>query len=158
MSAKIKELPKEERPRERLLKYGASVLSNEELLALIIKSGSKKKSAKDIAQDLLLSYENVQDIRNITYEQLIHKEGIGDSKACSILAAIELGERLRQSVTLEKKRLNQAELVFEYYKNYFSKTSQEHFYCIYVDSQKRFIKESLLFVGKIGRASCRERV
>jgi DNA repair protein RadC len=152
VSVMIRELPKEERPRERLLKYGANVLSNEELLALIIKSGSKRKSAKDIAQDLLKSYENVQDIRSISYEQLIHKEGIGDSKACSILAAIELGDRLHQSVTLEKKRINQAELVFEYYKSYFSKTSQEHFYCIYVDNQKRFIKESLLFVGTLNQS------
>ncbi|MCI9233499.1 MAG: DNA repair protein RadC [Bacilli bacterium] len=152
MSVKIKELPKEERPRERLLKYGSNVLSNEELLALIIKSGSKKRSAKDIAQEVLRSYENVQEIRNITYEQLIGREGIGDSKACSILAAIELGERLQQSVTLEKKRLNQADLVFKYYQNYFFKTSQEHFYCIYVDSQKRFIKESLLFVGTLNQS------
>lgn len=152
MSVKIKEMPKEERPRERMLKHGIEALSNEELLALLIKSGSKQKSAKEVAQDLLKSYENIQDLGKIHYEQLIHSNGIGTSKACSILAAIELGERLHQSISLEKKRLNQAELVFEYYQYKLLKTSQEHFYCIYVDSQKRFIKDILLFVGTLNQS------
>lgn len=150
---KIKELPKEERPRERLLKYGAIALSNEELLAILLKSGSKSSSAKEIAQELLKQYENVQELSEITYEQLIRSNGVGDSKACSILAAIELGNRLHQTVpTLEKQKLNQAQLVFDYYKNSLGKKRQEHFYCLYVDNQKRFLKEVLLFVGTLNHS------
>lgn len=150
MSIKIKELPKEERPRERLLKNGVEALSNEELISILIKSGSKQESAKDIARQLLISYESIQAFGQITYEQLIHSKGIGDSKACSILAAIEIGKRIQKSVpTLEKQKINQAQLVFDYFKGTLSKKRQEHFYCIYVDSQKRFLKESLLFVGTL---------
>lgn len=147
---KIKELPKEERPRERLLKNGVEALSNEELLALLIKSGAKRQSAKEIARQLLIQYDRIQEFNQIKLEQLIHAKGIGESKACTILAAIEFGKRIYQNVpTLEKKKLNQANLVFEYYRGTLSKKKQEHFYCIYVDSQKRFLKESLLFVGTL---------
>lgn len=153
MSVKIKELPKEERPRERLLKYGVSSLSNEELLALLLKSGSKRRSAKEVAQRLLSQFDQIQDFDQVTYEQLVHLDGIGESKACSILAAIELANRLYQMVpTLEKMRLNQASLVFNYYKNTLGKKRQEHFYCIYVDHQKRFLKEVLLFVGTLNHS------
>lgn len=150
MSVRIKELPREERPRERLLSYGVGALSNEELLSILIKSGSKNSSAKMIAQELLIKYDNVQDLERITYEQLIKSDGIGDSKACTVLAAIELGNRLHQTIpTLEKVKLNQAQLVYDYYKNSLTRKRQEHFYCIYVDNQKRFLKEVLLFVGTL---------
>lgn len=150
MSVKIKELPKEERPRERLSHYGASALSNEELLAILIKSGSKKDSAKEIARQLLIQYQDIQEFGQITYEQLLHLEGIGESKACSILAAIELGSRVHKTIpTLKRMKLNQARLVFEYYKEALSRKKQEHFYCIYVDHQKCFLKEKLLFVGTL---------
>lgn len=153
MGVKIKELPKEERPRERLINYGASSLSNEELLAILIKSGSKKMSAKEIAQKLLSKYDNIQEFDQITYEQLIRSSGIGDSKACAILAAIELGNRLNQSIpTLEKMKLTSAQIVFEYYQHSLSRRRQEHFYCIYVDNQKRFLKEKLLFVGTLNHS------
>ena len=71
MGVKIKELPKEDRPRERLIKYGANILSNEELLSILIKSGAKNKSAKEIAQTLLSKFDNVQDFSQITYEELL---------------------------------------------------------------------------------------
>lgn len=153
MSVKIKELPKEERPRERLISNGANALSNEELLAILLKSGNKKQSAKEIAQSLILKYDNIQELEQITYEQLIRSNGIAQSKACTILAAIELGNRLHQDLpTLEKMKLNQAGLVFDYYKNSLAKKRQEHFYCIYVDNQKRFLKEVLLFVGTLNHS------
>lgn len=153
MSLKIKELPKEERPRERLIKFGATALSNEELLAILIKSGTKKQSAKEVAQNLLSKYNNIQELNQITYEQLIRSDGIAESKACSILSAIELGKRMNQTIsTLEKRKLNQAGLVFDYYKNSLAYQRQEHFYCIYVDNQKRFLKEVPLFVGTLNHS------
>ncbi len=150
MGVKIKELPKEDRPRERLIKYGANILSNEELLSILIKSGAKNKSAKEIAQTLLSKFDNVQDFSQITYEELLKVKGMGESKACTIMAAIELGNRFHKTIpSLEKKKLNNSDLVFDYYKDTLSMKKQEHFYCIYVDSQKCFLKEALLFVGTL---------
>ena len=76
MGVKIKELPKEDRPRERLIKYGANILSNEELLSILIKSGAKNKSAKEIAQTLLSKFDNVQDFSQITYKRNGRKQSL----------------------------------------------------------------------------------
>lgn len=150
MSTKIKELPEEERPRERLIQNGAEVLSNEELLAILIKSGTKETSAKEVANKVLTQFDNIQKLGEIKYEQLKKIRGIGSCKACTILSAIELGRRIHQTIpTLDKLKLNQAEIIFEHYKGTLSRKRQEHFYCIYVDNQKKFLKESLLFIGTL---------
>ena len=97
MTVKIKDIPKEERPRERLINFGVSRLNNEELLAILLKTGSKNASAKDLAIDLLKEVGGVSKLGEVNYQFLRKIKGIGDAKACSILTAVELGKRIKEA-------------------------------------------------------------
>ena len=90
----IKELPPEERPRERLLKFGASALSNAELLAILIRTGTKNESALGLAYRLLTQDQGLRFLTNTTLEELGNIYGIGMAKAAQLKAAAEIGKRI----------------------------------------------------------------
>src|SRR5690554_852678 len=94
----IKDLPEDERPRERLERKGPKVLSNIELLAILIRTGSRQKSAINLAEEIMRKFSNLYNLRNITIDELMMIKGIGKAKAIQILAAIELGSRMSQYV------------------------------------------------------------
>jgi len=150
MVVKIKELPIEERPYEKMISLGPSKLSNEELISILIKSGTKKYSAKELATVLLKSVNNIGELNNINYKKLTHISGIGIKKSCVLLAAIELGKRVNgYTSSIINKKLNNSQIVFNYYKNLLKDAKQEHFYCVYLDNSKKIIHEKLLFLGTI---------
>lgn len=91
----IKEIPSDDRPRERLLKFGAQSLSNIELLAILIRTGTKKESALSIATQIMSSRDGIEFIASCTIAELRSTKGIGDAKAAQIKAAVELGKRIR---------------------------------------------------------------
>src|SRR5690554_920155 len=86
-SIKMKDVPKEERPRERLVKYGESHLSNQEILAILLGSGTKTKSVMDLASRLIMHFEGLKLLSEATIEELTAIKGIGNAKGVSILAA-----------------------------------------------------------------------
>ena len=92
MSYLIKDLPSNEKPRERLMMYGVAALSNEELLSILLRCGTKNKSVKELSFDILKKYD-IHDLANINYKTLAAIKGVGNAKALSILAALELGKR-----------------------------------------------------------------
>ena len=147
---KIKDIEESDRPRERLINKGVEVLSNEELLAIILKTGTKEYSAKELANILIKELEGIKNLNSINYEKLKSIKGIGVAKACEIIASIELGRRINRELdTLNNIILNKTSLVFDYYKDKLNNINQEHFYCIYLDNLKRVIKDKLLFIGTI---------
>ena len=91
---KIKDIPVNERPREKLLEYGSSNLSNDELLAIILRQGTKNRSAREIGAYLLNQVKNIADIKDMTFKQLTNIKGIGSAQALTLLATIELGRRI----------------------------------------------------------------
>ena len=91
---KIKELPEYERPRERLLQVGSSNLSNEELLSIIIKTGTKGVSVKEIAFEILKRIKNINNLDNISINTFNDIKGLGEIKRIELLATIELGRRI----------------------------------------------------------------
>jgi DNA repair protein RadC len=107
---RIKELPKSERPRERLISLGAKALSNQELLALLIGSGVKGESAMALALRVLGSTdEGVVWLNSASVEELSRIKGIGDAVACRISAAAELGRRIAESGTAERRSFDSPE-------------------------------------------------
>ena len=103
MSIKMKELPESERPYEKLEMYGASKLSNSELLAIIIKTGTKEESAFCIAQNVLSLKDDegnneLMFLQNLSIEELIKIKGIGKVKAIQILATCELARRMSKPI------------------------------------------------------------
>ena len=99
----IKQWAKDDRPREKLLAKGATVLSNSELLAILICNGTRQKSAVELAQDVLrLGKDNLSELGKLSVKELMRLKGIGEAKAISIVAAMELGRRRQATASLEK--------------------------------------------------------
>lgn len=145
---KIMEIPKNERPVERLILNGSEFLSNEELLSILIKSGNREYSSKDLASIILKDCDG--DLSRINYSMLSKLNGIGDSKSASILAGIELGKRVNKRVSsINNIHITSTDVVFEYYRNIFVNKKQEYFYCVFLDTNKVVIKEKLLFIGTL---------
>lgn len=150
MGVKIKDIPLLDRPCERLIEYGVENLSNEELLAIIFKTGTRGISAKDLGCELLSKIDNIKKLNDINFEYLKNFKGIGTSKACNLIAAIELGKRINREVdSLKKIKLTSADLVYKYYKDKIGNKKQEYFYAIYLDNGKKIIGDKLLFIGTI---------
>ena len=101
---RVRELPKIERPRERLLEVGASNLSNEELLAIILKNGTTSKNVKQLSGEVLKEFGGVYELKNVTVERLKKIKGIGDVEAIEVVAAIEFGKRIFLSKNDHNKR------------------------------------------------------
>lgn len=153
MNVVIKDIPKEERPRERLLNYGAANLSNEELLAIILKTGTKKENVKILAQNVLNKIKNISELSDINKEQLMKIKGIKEAKAVEILASIELGKRVFE------KKCNKNEIscncsidIFNYNKYLFLNLKQEQFYVLYLNNKNKLIERKLLFMGTINKS------
>ena len=108
MNYRVKDIPISERPRERLLKVGVSNLSNEELLSIILKTGTRQKNVKELAMDLLREYD-FEDFKNLSINKLIKIKGIGIVKAIELVSSIELGKRIFLNQNTKKlKKLNNA--------------------------------------------------
>lgn len=153
MNVGIKDIPIEERPRERLVNLGVENLSNEELLAILLKSGTKNMSVKLLASNILKQLDSINDLKDITLETLMKIKGIKKAKACELLASIELGKRINQKISnINQIKIIDSNSVFEYYKNILGDKKQEYFYCIYLNTKNQIIKDKLLFVGTINES------
>jgi len=155
---KIKDIPVSERPRERLIEYGSNSLSNEELLAIILKQGTKNKSAKELGLDLINSIGNISNLDNITLEKLINIKGIGQAQALTLLASIELGRRIYLKKDYDKKYvLSSSKKIYEFMKYLLINKKQEYFYCLYVNNRKELIERKLLFMGTVNSSPVHPR-
>ena len=145
---KIKEIPKNERPVERLILNGSEFLSNEELLSILIKTGNKNYNSKELASIILRECNG--DLSCINYSMLSKLNGIGDVKSACILAGIELGKRANKKVlSINNIQITSTDIVFKYYRDIFINKKQEYFYCVFLDTNKVVIKEKLLFIGTL---------
>lgn len=150
MGIKIKDIPVNDRPRERLINNGVGVLSDEELLAVILKTGTKELSAKDLSGLILSKVKGINNLSEYNLEKLKSIKGIGEAKACLILACIELSKRMNKEVkNINNIKFNNCKIVYNYYKDIIGDKKQEYFYCIYLDNNKKIIKDKLLYIGTI---------
>lgn len=150
MAVGIKKIPKEDRPYERLINLGVESLSNEELLAIIIKSGTRNESSKDIATKLLSNIGGIKMLNEINFETLKKYNGIGNVKTCIILAVVELAKRINNEIdTIKNVKLTSSDLVYKFYKDKLGNKKQEYFYAVYLDNSKKIIGDKLLFIGTI---------
>ena len=150
---KIKDIPNNERPRERALSIGVENLSNEELLSIILKTGTKEYSVKELSNKILCRIKNINELRNFTINSLTQIKGIGKVKAIELLSSLELGKRVYYINNKNDIKLNNSKLIYEYFKDIFIDESQENFYAIYLDSKSKLISYKLLFKGTIN-SSC----
>lgn len=147
---KLRDLPNEEKPRERLTKYGKENISNDELIEIILKSGTRKYGLKEISHNILSSVNNINELKNIEVNTLAKIDGVGMVKAIELVAAIELGRRIYLEDNYnELVYLTDPDSIIKYFHNLFNGVKQELFYVIYLDNQKKYIDKKLLFKGTV---------
>ena len=138
----INDLPKEERPRERLVKFGEQVLSTQELLQLILGRGIAGESVAVTAQKLLSQFGSLQRLAEASIEELSLIKGIGLAKAAQIKAAFEIGRRLStQAVPYKSTELTDPEKVYRLIKSKLKDYHKEHFYIIVLNSRNWSVAE-----------------
>jgi DNA repair protein RadC len=145
----VRDLPKPERPRERLQKLGPDALSSQELLALIISRGIPKKSVMTIAQELLAKFGNVKAISQATLEELCQIKGIGIAKAAQIKASFELAKRENLETDEENFDIKNPEAVCKVISSSIKEKAKEHFKLILLNSRNKKIGISTISIGTL---------
>jgi len=150
MYVTIKDMPETERPREKMIMYGPSSLSNTELLAILIRTGTKDQSALQLANSII-SYDNdgIRYLTNCTIEELSSIKGIGVSKACQILAAVELGNRLSRSFLENKVTIRSPKDVANVFLNEMSYLTKEYFKVVFLNTKNEIISYENISIGSL---------
>lgn len=140
----------DDKPREKLMLKGKSVLSDAELIAILIGSGSRNESAVDLSKRILASVDtNLNALGKLSISQLIAFKGIGEAKAISIIAALELGRRRRSEDALELKKVTSSKVIFEIMQPIIGELPHEEFWIIYLNNSNKIISKSQLSKGGI---------
>ena len=154
---KIKDIPISDRPRERLINYGVNSLSNEELLSIILKTGCKEYSVKELSNLVLKELNGIRGLRNISINKLSNIKGIGTVKSIELMASIELGKRVYFEKEKNNIKLNNTTKIYDYFKDIFIGENQENFYAIYLNTKSMLITYKLLFKGTINMSCVHPR-
>ena len=140
----------DDKPREKLMLKGKSVLSDAELIAILIGSGSRNESAVDLSKKILASVDNnLNALGKVSISQLMNFKGIGEAKAISIIAALELGRRRRAEEVVELKKVTSSKVIFEIMQPIIGELPHEEFWIIYLNNSNKIISKSQLSKGGI---------
>jgi DNA repair protein RadC len=145
----IKEMPLSERPRERFLKYSSEMIQTHELIAIIMRTGTKNESVLDLSKRVFYQYDDVKELSNASIIDLMKIKGIGESKAISLKAAFELGKRAHMMNFEKKLRLTSPEKIYLYLKDQLELKTQEHLIGLYLNTKGELIKKKTLFIGSL---------
>lgn len=145
----LRELPKEERPRERLMQHGAGALSNSELLAILLRTGTAKESAVKLAGKVLAASGGLRQLTDLSVAQLTAIKGIGQAKAVQLLAGIELGRRLSRARLEDTPAIRSPREAAELVRDDLRYLNQEHFIVLFLNTKNRVIGKETLFIGSL---------
>ena len=145
----LHDLPREERPRERLQKVGVDNLSLAELLALVIERGRRGENVLAIAQNLISHFGNLAKMKEATIEEFQQVNGIGFATACKLKVAFELGEKAQTTTTEHRQKIESAKDIFKLLKNDLGDKKKEHFKVLSLDSRNKLISIDNVSVGTI---------
>ncbi|MES1045793.1 RadC family protein [Heyndrickxia oleronia] len=145
----IRDYPAGERPRERLVKHGARSLSNQELLAILLRTGTKDESVIQMANRVLQAFDGLRLLKEASLEEIMKIKGIGFAKAVQILATIEIGRRIGNLTYNDRYIIRSPEDAANYVMNDMRFLSQEHFVCIYLSTKNQVIHQQTIFIGSL---------
>ena len=143
----MKDIPVDELPREKALKYGFSSLSDAELLAILLRTGTKELNVKDLALKILNEMNTLNGLKNSRISKLASIKGVGEVKAITILAALELGKRLNKDKMIKPVKIRETKDVYQLYKDELRNDYQEKFMAIFLNNQNMVLASKILFVG-----------
>ena len=145
----IKDLPIEDRPQEKLFAEGEASLSNAELIALIIRTGTKEETAVELCQKLLNAYGGIGELTKLRPSDIMRIKGFGPSKAAMVSAALELARRISTVSKFEKLLLNNPMAIYEFLSPQMSHLPYESFRVLSLDTKKCLIKSSEISKGTL---------
>ncbi|MCB0447804.1 MAG: DNA repair protein RadC [Gelidibacter sp.] len=146
----IKNWSLDDRPREKLLNKGKAALSDAELVAILIGSGNRQESAVDLCKRILASVDhNLSALGKLSIKQLMEFKGIGEAKAITIVAALELGRRRRGEEALQLNKIESSQSVFELMQPIIGELPHEEFWIVYVNNSNKVIQKNQLSKGGI---------
>ena len=146
----IKSWATEDRPREKLMSKGASVLSTTELLAILIGSGNKKESAVDLSKRILESVQyNIHELAKLSLKKLTAFHGIGPAKAIAIVTALELGKRRQLETFIQKPKISSSQEVFSMMQPLMGSLAHEEFWVLYLNNSNEVLSKHQLSKGGI---------
>jgi DNA repair protein RadC len=151
----IREMPKVERPREKLIEKGTENLKDEELLAILLRTGTKEKSALDLAKQILRKFSK-KKFQKLKYEDLIKIKGIDEAKATTILAAIELTKRILKIGEETLPKIESIKDVVAQF-SYLREKQREHLTALYLNARNEVVFKKHLFVGTLDANICHPR-
>jgi len=147
--APISDWSEEDRPREKLMLKGKESLSNAELIAILIGSGSRNESAVALGKRILLSVDNLNALGKMSILQLTKFKGIGEAKAITIIAALELGRRRRSEDASKLGKITSSKIVFEMMQPIIGELPHEEFWVLFLNNSNKVISKSQLSKGGI---------
>lgn len=146
----ITEWAESDRPREKMLIKGKDALSDAELIAILIRAGTKKESAVDISKKILRAVnDNLIDLSKLNVKDFQKFKGIGEAKALSIIAALELGKRRREADVMEKKKITCSRDVFEIFQSSLADKQYEEFWILLLNRANKIINKFAISEGGI---------
>jgi DNA repair protein RadC len=149
-SFSIKDWSQDDQPRGKLRDKGKSVLSDAELVAILISSGSREESAVKLCKRILASVDNnLSELGKLSIKQLMEFKGIGEAKAISVIAALELGRRRRAGEALEKNKISSSSSVYELLQPIIGELPHEEFWILYLNNSNKVIQKNQLSKGGI---------
>jgi DNA repair protein RadC len=144
----ISDWAEDDKPREKLMNKGKAVLSDAELIAILIGSGSRNESAVSLSQRILASVQfNLNDLGKLSLTQLLQFKGIGEAKAVTILAALELGRRRKSEEIIEIRKISSSKTVFEIMQPHLGDLSHEEFWVIYLNNANKILTKKQISKG-----------
>jgi DNA repair protein RadC len=145
----IRDFPQDERPRERFIKHGPQSLSNHELIAILLRTGTKDESVLQLSNRLLTHFEGLRLLKAASLEEMTEIKGIGYAKAIQILAAVEIGRRIANLSYNDRYVIRSPEDGAKYLMNDMRFLSQEHFVCLYLNTKNQVIHKQTVFIGSL---------
>ena len=144
-------------PRERLAKEGVEALSNQELLAILLRTGTRQASVFEIAQKVLSNLSSLTDLKKMTLQELQSLSGIGRVKAIELQAMIELGHRIHKHETLEMESILSSQKLAKRMQQELGHKKQEHLVALYLNTQNQIIHQQTIFIGSATRSIAEPR-
>ena len=149
-SFSIKNWKEDDKPREKMILKGKEVVSDAELIAILIGSGSRSESAVDLSKRILSKVDNnLNNLARLTVDQLMEFKGIGEAKAVSIITALELGRRRRLEEALELSKVTSSKEAFEILQPLIGELKHEEFWILYLNNSNKIIHKYQLSKGGI---------
>jgi len=144
-------------PRERLAMEGVEALSNQELLAILLRTGTRQASVFEIAQKVLSNLSSLTDLKKMTLQELQSLSGIGRVKAIELQAMIELGHRIHKHETLEMESILSSQKLAKKMQQELGHKKQEHLVALYLNTQNQIIHQQTIFIGSATRSIAEPR-